>query len=162
MPETITPGLIEIIRGGYALDWNGIHGISHWRRVRENGVRLAAVTGATVAVVELFAFLHDSKRLNDGIDPLHGAHAADFARSLCGSAFLLAPEDLEILASACRDHTSGSTHADVTVRTCWDADRLDLGRIGTVPDPAFLCTEAAREPSVIAWAYERSRRRRMS
>jgi uncharacterized protein len=45
---------------------------------------------------------------------------------------------------------------DVTVQTCWDADRLDLGRVGIRPVASRLCTPAARAPDVIAWAYARS------
>jgi uncharacterized protein len=32
------------------------------------------------------------------------------------------------------------------VQTCWDADRLDLGRVGIIPRPDRLCTEEARDP----------------
>ena len=56
------------------------------------------------------------------------------------------------------DHTKGLLEANITVQTCWDADRLDLGRVGIVPDPARLCTAAAREPTMREWAYERSLR----
>jgi uncharacterized protein len=48
------------------------------------------------------------------------------------------------------------TEADVTVQTCWDADRLDLGRIGIKPEPRFLCTAAAQDPALIEWALLRS------
>ena len=44
-----------------------------------------------------------------------------------------------------------------TIQTCWDADRLDLGRVGITPDPSWLCTEAAKRPEVIAWADGRAR-----
>jgi uncharacterized protein len=63
---------MQIVRGQFALDWHGIHGASHWARVRENGLRIASVTGADPRIVELFAFLHDSKRVNDGTDWQHG------------------------------------------------------------------------------------------
>ncbi|MBT5083254.1 MAG: hypothetical protein HOM62_22025 [Rhodospirillaceae bacterium] len=46
--------------------------------------------------------------------------------------------------------------ADITVQTCWDADRLDLGRAGIVPDPRYLCTDAAKEPRMIEWAHNRA------
>jgi uncharacterized protein len=42
------------------------------------------------------------------------------------------------------------------VQACWDADRLDLGRVGIAPAPERLCTAAARER--IAWANERALR----
>ena len=151
--------LVQIIRGQFALEWtDGIHGEPHWSRVHENGLRLAELTGAKANVVELFAFLHDSRRLNDGYDPEHGLRAAEFARSLAGSAFELEPLDLELLVTACRDHSDGRKVGDLTVLTCWDADRLDLGRVGIRPRPDRLCTDAAREPGILEWAYQRSLR----
>jgi hypothetical protein len=65
-------------------------------------------------------------------------------------------EELDLLHRACSAHSDGLTDADVTVQVCWDADRLDLGRVGIEPSPARLCTQAARDPKMIAWAYRRS------
>jgi uncharacterized protein len=70
----------------------------------------------------------------------------------------LAEEEFELLRYACAYHTSGMTEADITVQTCWDADRLDLGRIGVMPDPRRLCTDAAKESSTIEWACRQSRK----
>ena len=148
--------LLEAIRAEYALSWDGLHGISHWTRVRENGLRLAERTGAQIAVVECFAYLHDSKRINDGHDPGHGRRGAALARSFQGTLLDLTDEQIELLAYACSYHTDGLIEADVTVQTCWDADRLDLGRVGKRPLAAKLCTPAARDPAVIEWAWERS------
>ncbi len=150
--------LMRVVRSQFALEWKGIHGAPHWVRVRDNGLRLAEATGARHDVVELFALLHDSKRLNEGHDPLHGARAASFAQTLAGTAFELDPHDLDLLMAACRGHSDGLTAGDVTVLTCWDADRLDIGRIGIKPDPARLCTEAAREPGMLEWAFARSQK----
>ena len=147
---------VRIVRSQFALEWSGIHGAPHWARVRENGLRLAEVTGAKPRVIELFAFLHDSRRLNDGHDPEHGSRAALFAATLAGSAFELEAADLALLITACRSHSDGLTVGDITVLTCWDADRLDLGRVGIKPHPDRLCTEAARDPAVLEWAYQRS------
>ncbi len=152
------PELLRILKGQFTLDWAGIHGISHWERVRENGSRLARLTGAKPRVVGLFALLHDSKRENGGHDPEHGSRAAAFARTLAGSMFELEPDDLDLLAAACRDHSEGFTDGNVTVVTCWDADRLDLGRVGVKPNPRRLCTAAARDPAIIEWAFARSLR----
>jgi uncharacterized protein len=151
--------LIKAIRAQFQLDWHGIHGAPHWARVQENGLRLAGSTGANIAVVRLFAFLHDSRRANDGTDTLHGTLAAEFARELHGRAFELPDAELELLVAACRGHSDGLLEADVTVQTCWDADRLDLGRVGIRPDPARLCAAAARDSALIAWAFKRSLRR---
>ncbi len=154
--KIIDQKLIRILRRNFALDWSGIHGAPHWARVRENGLRLAPLTGARVHVVELFAFLHDSKRRSEWRDPDHGERAAQFANKLVGSVLKLDVHDSELLATACRHHSDGFTTGDVTVLTCWDADRLDLGRVGIKPHPAHLCTDAARDPGMVEWAYNRS------
>jgi uncharacterized protein len=139
------------------LPLDGIRGEAHWARVRENGLRLAAETGADPEIVKLFSCLHDSKRQSDGWDREHGQRAAEYVRSLQGSVLTLSDGKLERLAYACTCHSDGLTEADVTVQTCWNADRLDLGRIGIRPDPRRLCTDAANDPATIAWAFGRSR-----
>jgi uncharacterized protein len=148
--------LLEAIRPHYALSWDGIHGLPHWTRVRENGLRLAERTGADARIVVCFAVLHDSMRRNDGIDPGHGRRAARFAESLRGELVHMSDGDFELLQQACRYHTDGLMRAHVTVQTCWDADRLDLGRVHIRPDPARLCTQAARDPELLEWAFARS------
>ncbi len=151
----ITPDLIKAIQQGYSINWNGIHGIDHFQRVRDNGLKLSALTGANPSIVELFAFLHDSKRLNDAWDPGHGARSAGFVRELNGSLFYLEKDELELLAFACEHHTDGLIEGDITVQTCWDSDRLDLWRVARRPQPARLCTEAARSKEMIEWAMSR-------
>ena len=156
----ISQELIGVIKQGFKLDWRGVHGVPHWARVRENGLRIGKAVGANLAVVELFAFLHDSKRFNDDSDPEHGHRAAEFARSLRGSLIKLSDQDFELLTQACLRHSDGLTEADITVQTCWDADRLDLGRVGIKPAAAYLCTPVAKDPALIRWAYSRSLGRR--
>jgi uncharacterized protein len=146
----------------YDLNWDGIHGYFHWVRVRENGLRIAQINGARPALVELFAFLHDIKRQNDGIDYQHGKRAAGFIGSINQDYLHLRDTDCELLQYACAFHTNGLTEGDVTVKTCWDADRLDLGRVGIKPNARRLCTQAARQPEIIEWAYGRSRAGRQS
>ena len=148
--------ILQAAKDRFALELRGIHGIRHWTRVRENGHRLATHTGANKQVVELFAFLHDCCRENDRSDPGHGERAADFARTLRGTLLNLYDEDFALLFEAIRDHEAGRTRGDVTVITCWDADRLDLGRVRKRPNPKYLCTEFAKRKSTIEWAYKRS------
>ena len=57
-----------------------------------------------------------------------------------------------MLQRACQGHTHERTHPDVTIQTCWDADRLDLGRVGITPHPSRLCTEVAKRPDILKWA----------
>jgi uncharacterized protein len=150
------PVLVQLILESYALPWFGTHGVMHWARVLENGMNLAKKTGADVEIVRLFAVLHDSKRTNEGIDPGHGLRGAEYAVELRGTYFDLADYKFDLLYQACARHTKGDTEADVTIQTCWDADRLDLLRAGIRPAEEHLCTEFAKDPTVIAWANERS------
>jgi uncharacterized protein len=149
-----TAAIIHEILEDYALPVRGTHGVVHWARVLENGQRLAPITGAKIEVVTLFALFHDSRRVNDYIDFGHGQRGAEYARSLRGIHIHLDGADFELLYEACRLHTDGLTEGDVTLQTCWDADRLDLGRVGMTPDPELLCTDAAR--GLIDWANNRA------
>jgi uncharacterized protein len=149
--------VVRAAKRRFVLDLHGIHGVPHWQRVRENGLRIARHSGARPLVVELFAFLHDCCREDDRSDPGHGERAAEFAQSLRGTLIHLGDEEFALLHEAIRDHELGLTRGDVTVLTCWDADRLDLGRVRKRPSPRFLGTEYARRKETIEWAYKRSR-----
>ncbi len=63
MPTSIKQ-VLHAVLGEYELSYDGIHGVNHWARVFENGLRLAEQTGADIEIVKLFAVLHDSKRIN--------------------------------------------------------------------------------------------------
>ena len=153
----ISDTLLDLVRHTFALPLDGLHGEAHWRRVYDNGQRLAEQTSADARIVELFAYLHDSRRLGDGWDRDHGRRAAELIRSLNDDLLALSEDDLDTLVYACTYHTDGLVEASVTVQTCWDADRLDLGRIGVRPDPRHLCTPAAQDPAMIEGAWSRSR-----
>jgi uncharacterized protein len=148
--------LILSITQQLPINWRGLHGLAHWARVYENGLRLAGRTGADTRVVELFALFHDSRRLNEHTDPEHGPRGAMLAEQLRGSLFQMEDNLFQLLLAACRLHTTARTHEDITVQTCFDADRLDLARVGKTVDPQLLCTEAAKDPRTIAWATGQS------
>ncbi len=135
--------LIETILQQYSLSPRGIHGLPHWARVLETGRTLARRTGARIEVVELFAVFHDARRLNDGWDRKHGLRGADLASRFRGGLFHLSDNDFDLLYQACRDHTKGTTAGDITIQTCWDSDRLDLGRVGIFPSSQYLSQEAS-------------------
>ena len=82
--------------------------------------------------------------------------SSETARALRGRLFDLADHEFRLLYRACAGHTHERTHPDVTIQTCWDADRLDLGRVGITPRPGRLCTEVAKRPEVIKWADGRA------
>jgi len=156
MPTFISNELITYARSNFQLDWGGIHGAPHWARVRHNGLLLSRQTGANRKVVEYFAFIHDLGRENDDHDPEHGYRAAIIAEKIAGDLIDVTQTELELLMEACSGHSEGHLDADVTVMTCWDADRLDLGRVGIRPDPERLCTLAARDSEILQAAYDRS------
>ena len=118
-----------------------LHGIVHWEQVERNGLLLAEKTGADIVVVRLFALFHDSKRADDGYDEEHGARGAEFAKTCFEEhRFEITQEQFDKLYHACKFHTTEHCSGDATIDTCYDADRLDLGRVGIVLDPEKMAT----------------------
>jgi uncharacterized protein len=146
--------IMRAILEGYMLPLRGAHGVVHWARVLENGLQVAAATGADREVVTLFALFHDSRRVNQHRDHGHGLRGGELVRSLRGTLVHLDDERFELLFEACRLHTDGLVTGDPTLMACWDADRLDLGRVGITPRPHRLCTDAAR--GLLDWAHDRA------
>jgi len=66
---------------------------------------------------------------------------------------------LDKLCHAIRHHSGGSIHTDETIQSCWDGDRLDLGRVGTKPHKDYLSPEGAK---LIEKAYRRSLQKKES
>lgn len=130
---------MELVEGETA------HGPDHWLQVAFNGMLLARTTGADTAVVRLFALFHDARRFDEWEDPDHGPRGAALAREWRGVRYELDDRRFDLLVRACREHTSArAPTGDPTVDTCLDADRLDLARVGILPDPDRLLTDAAR------------------
>ncbi len=148
--------LVERIVQTYGLPLDGCHGIAHWARGLDIGLRLAETTVADQDVVTLFALFHDACRENEGHDPEHGRRGAALAAQLRGEFFELSDPQFALLKQACEGHTSERHHANVTVQTCWDSDRLDLGRVGVVPNRYFLNTKIAMQEETIRWAHSRA------
>lgn len=118
-----------------------IHGPNHWRNVELNGLQLCQQNGADQDVIRLFAVFHDAERKNEGSDPDHGRRASELIRSLHGDLFTLDNDSLTLLSEAVRFHNDGLVSEDLTIGTCWDADRLDLPRVGITPCPDRLSTK---------------------
>jgi uncharacterized protein len=132
------------------------HGEDHWRRVAAAGHALLKDTpAADPLLVFLFALFHDSMRLTDGHDPDHGPRAAVLVQEVRDH---LPPRitdaQIDTLVYACNEHTFGGISSDPTVAVCWDADRLNLWRVGIRPDPLRLSTAAAKSPDRILWGRE--------
>lgn len=120
---------------------SNIHGLAHWRQVEFNGLLIAPITGADVTVVRLFALFHDCKREDDGYDGEHGPRGATFAKECFEKGLLdISQEQFDKLYHACFYHTKERVSDDATINTCYDADRLDLGRVGMSLDPKKMAT----------------------
>jgi len=130
----------------------GIHDQEHARRVAETGLRLLEhEKRADPAVVLHFALFHDAMRRTNGRDGQHGRRAARLVRRLYRR-LRLGPAQTNLLMWACVQHADGLTTGQPTVAACWDADRLNLPRVGVTPDPGLLsCASAA---GLIEWAKE--------
>jgi len=149
--------LFEYLRGHFRLDWTGWHGAPHWSRVLRNGLLIARhESGVREDVVRLFAFLHDHERREEDEDFGHGNRAVLNAINLRGKYFDIDDTGFLLLCQAMAEHSDGKLEADITVQACWDADRLDLGRVGILPDAKYLCTAYAKNFNNINEAYIRS------
>ena len=128
---------------------HGVHGVPHWSRVWYHGWKMAQASDVNPAILAWFAYLHDSQRENDHRDPQHGARAVDFAVYLKHEGILteLSRNELEYLCEAMRLHSDGVTQGHPALQACWDADRLDLWRVGIQPQLRYLSTPYARKPS---------------
>ena len=119
-----------------------IHGLSHWRQVESNGILLASKTRANIDVVRLFAIFHDCKRIDDAYDASHGGRGAEFAKECYRKKlFEISESDFDLLYHACCNHTTEHCCGNPTIDTCYDADRLDLGRVGFVLNPQKMATD---------------------
>ena len=151
-PKLFLPEIAE----QYRLNPAHTHGLSHWARVLENGLKLAEKEDGDTTVISLFAIFHDACRHNQTLDHRHGVRGAKLAEKILAVNPLVSSDQLHLLTEACRDHTKGKTQANITVQICWDSDRLDLARVGIMPHPRKLCTRTAKDPTVINWANDRA------
>ena len=120
-----------------------IHGPDHWARVERNAIYIGKQIGADLDVIKLFALFHDCKRRNDGIDPGHGRRGAEFAKRFRTVLIDISDDQFNCFYNACKLHTRQIHTKDITMGACWDADRLDLGRIGMQPSSKFMNTTIA-------------------
>lgn len=151
----IKDNLLNLVTREYKLDLNGVHGLSHWKRVEKFGLFLAVSTKADPVVISHFAYLHDSQRQDDMEDIHHGKRAAEFVWNLHEAHEIqLTLSQFKQLQFACCHHNERMMFEidDVTIQTCFDADRLDLWRIGIEPNPAYLYTDIAKMSETIELA----------
>ena len=129
----------------FELDPFGIHGVNHWHRVFDHAMNILRLLEDSYDVDHAdewflwnFAMLHDSCRTSDLTDIEHPYRAAK----------MIPDDDSQFnvrLRAAILGHSSGKLTNDRLAGICWDADRLDLPRIGIVPDPDYMSTKVGRE-----------------
>lgn len=121
-----------------------IHGLDHWWRVWKNAQLLIRdEPSADLEVIGMYAMFHDSMRVNDGDDPDHGVRGYKLwerNHQIHGHDVLLRRQK-EIFFEACAEHNKGYTSSNPTIAVCWDADRLDLHRMGIWPDARLMSTQ---------------------
>jgi uncharacterized protein len=152
---------LNLVQPQFRLDLHhSYHGISHWARVWRNAKELCNEMEVDPTVPCLFSFFHDSQRFDEGNDFGHGARACSWLEQLYIKRKLsITAIELHLLCEAVSWHSDGKTDADPIIQICWDADRLDLGRVGVMPDATYLCTDHAKLDSTINEAFMRSIRK---
>lgn len=119
-----------------------IHGFSHLRRVAAVAGRIAAAAGEDIESAVVAGFLHDCARRHDGGGVDHAHDSAALTRKLLARFY---PHlDAVRLCDAIARHADGETTEDMLAACVWDADRLELRRLGIEVDPDLLSTEIAR------------------
>lgn len=148
----------------YATMESELHGPRHWARVADFGALLAELEDLerhATHLVAAFAWCHDLARVSDGADPDHGRRGAVLFPEVARVVFPeLDGDDIALVSAAIRDHNAGETAAqalaagripvagwdrrvaETIVGCAWDADRLDLTRLGRMPHPDRMSTES--------------------
>lgn len=143
----VTQCVPYVIRESYTLNTlqSRIHGLDHWWRVWKNAQLLGGRdSGADMDVVALFCLFHDAMRFNDDSDPGHGMRGYRLWERFYLQqelAQFVSDNQTELLLEACAEHDRGLRSTDPTIAVCWDADRLDLPRVGVWPDARYMSTQ---------------------
>lgn len=130
---------------------DSIHGYSHWKSVEKAGCYIADKNGADKKVISCFSFLHDIGRTVESEEPGHGEKSAEIIKDVFDAESLdLNSSQYEKLLEAVSDHDKQKAESeDITVQTCWDADRLDLPRVHVIPDKDLLYTEVGKSQETL-------------
>lgn len=125
---------------------DSIHGIGHWQRVEKIGHYISDRNGADKKIISAFAYLHDIGRTVEYDEAGHGKRSADIAvRHFTFKELGLNEGQYEKLLIAISLHDiADARSSDLTIQTCWDADRLDLLRVHIMPDKNLLYTDVAK------------------
>lgn len=134
--------------GHVAENWvlGELHGLKHWKQVHANVLRLCTVNeGVNIDIAVAFAYLHDSCRRYNGRDLMHGERAVDNVLSIRHSILReFSDDEIRMLCEACKFHSQKIKTGNITIDTCFDADRLDLIRVDIEPVVEKMATDGGR------------------
>lgn len=134
--------LLILAKLQFKLPDDSIHGVNHWLQVLKHGLNIIKTNGGDEIVVLLFALFHDCCRINEESDPDHGFRALEYINKL---EFNITDEQKELLYFAISNHNMNIISTDPTIGACWDADRLDLVRVGEVLSIDYFSTFEAKQ-----------------
>lgn len=146
--KLINKRTLNKILNQFELDIDGYHGFHHWARVIDNGIKIAEHYQLNKNIIIGFGLFHDIMRENDDDDPDHGFRGANFLEEIKNETNFT-QDEIDIIKEAATTHTEGFNTDSLIIGACWDADRLDLYRVGIYPDIDFLSTEYAKNETLI-------------
>lgn len=132
----------------FKLEPRSDHGPDHWEKVERNTLILSkGMDEKEILTCRLFAILHDCKREDEFDDPEHGYRAARFVSKALEKPIRdsIGADNYKRLLEALRHHNEASISDDPVIGCCWDADRLDLLRVGIIPDKNLLSTKQGKK-----------------
>ena len=119
-----------------------VHGMGHLRRVSSTAGRMAAILDEDIESAVVGGFLHDCARTDDGGGTSHAHSSAQLAKDIMITCY---PHlDIARLCRGIAQHADGMITDDPLIGCVWDADRLDLSRLGIEVDLDLLSTFVAR------------------
>lgn len=162
-PSKILPHLTPLAKHNSQL-----HGVTHWTRVHRYGLLLAdslKLSEEERLAIALFGWTHDLARTDDNGGNQHSIDGAKYIQYVTDRLFSDFPETtLDVVTTAIRYHSDGMNAEEAlyelpivdnstwsrestlnTIGCCWDADRLDLLRLGIVPDESMMSTPYWKE-----------------
>ena len=93
-----------------------------------------------------FGLIHDICRVSDFDDKGHGLRAAHYVKMIRNTWLGdLNENEIWLLSEAVKYHNKIRQYGEITIDTCFDADRLDLARFGMTVNPERLATNAAQQ-----------------
>ena len=157
-PSKILPHITPLAKHNSA-----IHGVAHWTRVHRYGLLLAdslKLSEKEKIAIALFGFTHDLARTDDGGGNQHSIAGAKYVQYVTDTLFSDFPNStVDIVKVAIRYHSDGMNAEEALyelpiagssnwsresvlnmIGCCWDADRLDLLRLGIMPNESKMST----------------------